>query len=136
MCENEGTANGDARPKAVIAGPKTGMRGASYSMRVYPPKGWILNPGVSGGIGVWSINDAGDVPPVYLITRQREGGASRPDGGGAQANAGGGRGGAGGEEGEGGGGGLGDRFAINPKAKEIIVESGDALNTYSVPEIF
>ena len=139
------TANGDAKPKAEIGGPKTGMRGASYSMRVYPPKGYILNPGVSGGLGVWSINDSGDVPPLYLITRQREGGAARPDGGGAQANAGGGRGGAnaeaeggrgggGGEEGEGGG--LGDRFAINPKAKEIIVESGDALNTYSVPEIF
>jgi hypothetical protein len=128
------TANGDAKPKAEIAGPKTGMRGASYSMRVYPPKGWILNPGVSGGLGVWSINDAGDVPPVYLITREREDGAARAGGGEAEQG-GGGRGGNGGEEG-GGGGGLGDRFSINPKAKEIYVESGDALNSYSVPEIF
>src|ERR1044071_9731332 len=70
------TASGDARPKAEIGGPKTGMRGASYSMRVDPPKGLILNPGVSGGLGVWSINDSGDIPPVYLITREREGGAA------------------------------------------------------------
>ena len=66
------TASGDAKPRAVIAGPKSGITGASYTMRVYPPKGWILNP-ISGGIGVWSVNDSGDMPPVYLLGREGAG---------------------------------------------------------------
>ena len=38
------TASGDTKPRAVVAGPKSGLTGASYSMRVYPPRvgSWFL----------------------------------------------------------------------------------------------
>jgi len=123
------TASGDTKPKAEIVGPRTLITGASYSLRVYPPKGWILNA-VRGGLGIWSVNDSGDIPPLYLLGR--EGGNREEDAGGMAAA------GVGGNNplGEGGGGGLGDRFALNPKAKEISVENGSAIRTYSFPEIF
>jgi len=66
------TASGDTQPRAVIAGLKSGITGASYTMRVYPPKGWILNP-IGGGIGVWSVHDSGDIPPVYVLGREGPG---------------------------------------------------------------
>ena len=119
------TASGDAKPRAVIAGPKSLIRGASYTMRVYPDRGWILNP-IGGGIGVWSVNDSGDLPPLYILSAERpagEGGAAAPGGGG-------------GEEGGGGGLGAGTRFSFNPKAKEFYIESNNSLNAYSFPEIF
>ena len=108
------TASGDTKPRAVVAGPKSGLTGASYSMRVYPPKGWILVPR-GGGLGVWSIHDNGDIPPLYLLGRPSEGG-----------------GGGGGD----GGTGLGDRFSFNPKAREIYAESNNGIKAYSFPEIF
>jgi hypothetical protein len=131
------TASGNAKPRGVIAGPKSGIGGASYSMRVYPPKGWILNP-IGGGLGVWSVNDSGDIPPVYILGRQREAAPASAGGAAGQGSgtAGQGGGGAAGQGGGGGGTGLGDRFAINPNAKEIVAESNNALNSYSFPEIF
>lgn len=119
------TASGDTKPRAVIAGPKSGITGASYSMRVYPPKGWILVP-TRGGLGVWSFQDSGDIPPLYLL-----GGPLREGGGGSDE-------GVRGSGEEGGGGGLGgDRFSINPKAKEIYaMDEGEGINAYSFPEIF
>jgi hypothetical protein len=121
------TASGDAKPRGELVGPRTGIAGASYSIRVYAPKGWIMVP-VHGGLGIWSVNDSGDIPPLYLLGR--EGGRDEDAGGMAAAGVGGG------PLGEGGGGGLGDRFALNPKAKEISFENGSAIRTYSFPEIF
>jgi hypothetical protein len=54
------TASGNATPKAVIRGPKG-------PFQVYSPKGWIIASGQGGSIGVWSVNDNGDVPPRWKI---------------------------------------------------------------------
>ena len=65
------TDSGNAAPRAVIAGPHTKLR--SGRMSVYPQRGYIL-VGASGGrsspegfVGVWSIRDRGDVPPLWTI---------------------------------------------------------------------
>lgn len=68
------TASGRATPRAVIAGPKTGLRHIR-GITVYPPTGWILavEQGLTGKaeenvwVGVWSLNDSGDVPPRWKI---------------------------------------------------------------------
>jgi len=82
------TAQGkDAQPKAVIGGPASGMR-VGNGMSYYPPTGMILInvPGAQDEgrdetepfspealasdksfIGVWSIDDRGDVPPRWTI---------------------------------------------------------------------
>ncbi len=71
-------ANGNAKPKAIIGGPKSGYRGMG-PIAVYAPTGMILassrvGPGTGrtraadeGYVGVWSINDQGDVPPRWTI---------------------------------------------------------------------
>jgi hypothetical protein len=68
------TDQGDVKPRAVIAGPKSGMKSLE-NIRVYPPRGWIV-AGDSGGdepvsengyVGIWSIRDNGDVPPRWTI---------------------------------------------------------------------
>jgi hypothetical protein len=76
------TDEGNTTPRAVIGGPKSRYRMPAAPIAVYPPKGWILaSPGSSrsGGmerlqqseadtfVGVWSINDNGDVPPKWTI---------------------------------------------------------------------
>ena len=110
------TAEGNAKPKAVIAGSSTGLVRA-LQLRVYPPKGWIIVAQAGRGdvmepegtfIGVWSINDNGDVPPRWKI-------------GGPQSTLKKPRG-----------------LAIDPKHKEIVV-SDMRLNrvlVYYFPEIF
>lgn len=70
------TDSGDAKPRAVIEGPHTGLL-SIIQMQTYPPKGWIIT-GPSGSldereprqmfVGVWSIHDSGDVPPRWKIT--------------------------------------------------------------------
>ena len=70
------TDNGNAKPRAVIQGPKTGIF-TIHQLQVYSPKGWIVatQPGGRGPavepegifIGVWSVNDSGDVPPRWKI---------------------------------------------------------------------
>jgi hypothetical protein len=73
------TDEGDAKPRAVIAGPKTGLLGGSRQFTIYPEGGWIVatqSGGAEGDepyppnpfIGVWSVNDNGDVPPRWKIT--------------------------------------------------------------------
>jgi len=96
---------------------------------VYPPKGWIFT-GASGGIGVWSVFDDGEIPPKYLLLRDR---SSIPQV--DETLAGGGQLGGGDAGGEGGGG-LGSRFTFNPKTKELFNNSGDEVEAYSFPEIF
>lgn len=67
-------ASGKATPKAVIAGPKTELKHIR-SIAIYPPNGWILavEQGLTGKaetnvwVGVWGMNDSGDVPPRWKI---------------------------------------------------------------------
>jgi hypothetical protein len=80
------TDNGDVAPRAIIAGPHTGIikirqvvvddvRGQifvtvknnfeHYDPAAERPSPW--NPDRTGFIGVWSINDSGDVPPRGVI---------------------------------------------------------------------
>lgn len=80
------TASGNAKPLRIITGgPKSGTRGPSGHFAVYPPTGMIVattSPydGGSDGrrsrslaslsdgfVGVWSIEDNGDVPPRWTI---------------------------------------------------------------------
>jgi DNA-binding beta-propeller fold protein YncE len=68
------TAEGNAKPKAIIGGPKSGLRGVG-TIRVYPPTGRIIVNVAAGGddnlngsyTGVWNITDNGDVPPQWAI---------------------------------------------------------------------
>jgi hypothetical protein len=69
------TDDGDVTPKGVIAGPKTMLTG-TFGIRADPAKGLVLvcmNGPVTVGpyegafVGVWSINDSGDVPPRWTI---------------------------------------------------------------------
>jgi len=80
------TDNGDVAPRAIIAGPKSGIirirqvevdpeqgkifvavknNTESYRFADASPSPW--NPEKSGFIGVWDINDNGDVPPRGVI---------------------------------------------------------------------
>lgn len=76
------TDEGNAAPKAVIGGPKSRYRRPGSTFILYPPKGWIVTSVGSQGrddgerlahaevtsfIGVWSINDNGDVPPKWTV---------------------------------------------------------------------
>jgi len=85
------TDTGNVKPRAIIGGPKTGIRGTIQNLRIHPPKGLIV--AVVGGrgeedeeeaagksgegrrsgpgrqIAVWSINDNGDIPPLYLLRK-------------------------------------------------------------------
>lgn len=80
------TDNGDVAPRAVIAGPKTGIlrirqiavdpdqgkifvavknNRESYHLDDASPSAW--NPNEPGFIGVWNVTDDGDVPPRAVI---------------------------------------------------------------------
>ena len=75
-------ANGNTKPVRVIRGPNTQLGQLGGPHAVYPPTGRILvtirSQGASGGlgermttddgfVGVWSINDNGNVPPRWTI---------------------------------------------------------------------
>lgn len=69
------TASGLVKPKAVIGGPKTEIVRINQ-MAIHAPKGWIVatQPGAGGEqepentfVGIWSINDNGDVPPRWKL---------------------------------------------------------------------
>jgi hypothetical protein len=69
------TDQGSVKPRAIISGPRSGLRG-TRQIQVYGPGGWIVvtQPGRGDGeraenifIGVWSIYDDGDVPPRWRI---------------------------------------------------------------------
>ncbi len=69
------TDQGHVQPRAVIAGPKTGLASISR-IQVYPPRGEIIAaiPGrnqeistSSAFVGIWSIHDNGDIPPRWTI---------------------------------------------------------------------
>jgi hypothetical protein len=107
------TASGNTAPIRRISGPRSGITGATYSVRMYPPKGLILNP-VRGRIGVWSVFDDGDIPPMYLLENASAGEGNEED---FES-------------------GIGERFAFNPYTKEVYTYRDHGIETYSVPEIF
>lgn len=121
------TDNGDVTPRAVIAGPNTGIlrirqvdvdpeegkifvavknNKESYKFDSSSPSPW--NPDEPGFIGVWDITDSGDVPPKAVI-KGRASGLIWPAG-----------------------------VAFNPKEAEIYTTDSvrNGMLTYSVPEIF
>jgi len=72
------TDSGNVKPKAVIGGPKSHLYGFGGPFAVYPPKDEIIvsvrGPGPyaelssdEAFVGVWSINDNGDVAPKWII---------------------------------------------------------------------
>ena len=110
------TAEGNVKPRGMIMGPKTGLISV-HQLRVNPDRGWIVmaQAGSYGDlepeevfIGVWSINDNGNVAPRWKL-----GGPNsimkKPRG-----------------------------IALNPKDKEIYVADMrlNAALTYYFPEIF
>ncbi len=113
----ERTANGNALPRNVIWGPKTQITRINQ-LQMYPPKGWLVaaQPGYMDEhtpegvfIGVWHINDDGNVPPRYKITGSATTPMLKPRG-----------------------------VALNPNHKEIIVADmrRNAILTFSFPEMF
>ena len=73
------TDEGNVKPRAVISGPNTGLSG-TQRIYVYPPSGAIIvavrAPGSGPGerlasdaafVGIWSIEDDGDVPPRWTV---------------------------------------------------------------------
>jgi len=117
------TANGNTKPLRVIRGPATQLGQLGGPHGIYPPTGRILvtirSQGTSGGlgepmhtdegfVGVWSINDNGNVPPRWTI-----GGP----GGALQMVRG---------------------VAVNPNHKEVIITDKrlNAILTYYFPELF
>jgi hypothetical protein len=115
------TDQGNVKPRATIAGPKTGIstiEAGKFSdvnqMQVYPSKGWILVAHSSDAgpeknfVAIWSVNDNGDVPPRFII-RGTEPPLQRLRG-----------------------------VVLNPKHKEVILRENflNAVMTYYFPEIF
>ena len=60
------TASGNVKPKRVIKGAKARI-GNPGNMRVYPELGLIFVVQQAGYVGVWSIDDSGEVPPRYTV---------------------------------------------------------------------
>jgi hypothetical protein len=72
------TDSGNVKPKAVIGGPKSHLNAFGGPFTVYPPKNEIIVSVRGTGpyaelssdeayVGVWSIDDNGDVPPKWTI---------------------------------------------------------------------
>jgi hypothetical protein len=60
------TAEGDVKPLRVIAGPKSRLNDTG-NMRIYPEGGLIFVTQQTGYVGVWSIDDNGEVPPRFTV---------------------------------------------------------------------
>jgi hypothetical protein len=105
------TDNGNVKPRAILRGP-----GGNF--RLLESKGYIVSASGGGGgergggstLRVWSILDSGNVPPLFELRN--------PNGG---------------------PGGGGNRVALNPKEKEVILGGAgipESVEIYSFPEIF
>jgi hypothetical protein len=110
------TDEGDVAPRAVIQGEQTGLE-LINQLQVYAPKGLVVvtqtttdleaePPGIF--VGVWSVEDNGDVPPRWKIAGPRSR-LKKPRG-----------------------------VALNPAAREIIVADMrvNAVLTYYLPGMF
>ena len=82
------TDNGDVKPKAVIKGPKSGITRINQ-MAVYPPRKFVIaaQPGPieqmepdNAFVGIWSIEDSGDVPPRFRINASAKSEMKKPRG--------------------------------------------------------
>ncbi len=111
------TANGEVNPLRIIRGPKTGIK-AIRQMALYPKNGYIVIAQITDGgipepegtfVGVWSINDNGDVPPRWKIEGKPSNVMKKPRG-----------------------------VTLNPKNKEVIVSDMrlNAVLTFYFPEMF
>ena len=105
------TANGNVAPLRVIEGPKTGIVARISHLRV-TPKGWIVTAlRDSDVIGVWSIQDNGDIPPQWTLGGPKSKIPKKMSV---------------------------TRLAIVPKAKEVVIGGGgiSGIRSYYFPEIF
>ena len=111
------TDAGDAKPKAIISGPKTGLIG-TRQLCIYPPGGWLVVSQITSGeepepagtfVGVWSVNDNGDVPPRWRIDGKPSNVMKKPRG-----------------------------VVVDPKHKAVIVSDMrlNAVLTFYLPEMF
>jgi hypothetical protein len=111
------TDDGLTKPKAIIAGPHTGLIG-TRQLQTYPEKGWIIVTQITSGelpepenafVGVWSVNDSGDVPPRWRIDAKPSNVLKKPRG-----------------------------VVVDVKHKELIVSDMrlNAVLTYYFPEMF
>ena len=110
-------AEGEAQPLRVIRGPRTGMH-AIRQMEIQPKGGWIVISQMTAGevpeppgtfIGVYSINDSGDLPPRWKIEGSPAHIMKKPHG-----------------------------IALDPNHKEVVVADMrlNAILTFYFPEIF
>jgi hypothetical protein len=113
------TDNGDVQPKAVIGPQSLGANSIFHRCMTQPQGGWIIcstraligqgqEEQRGGFIGVWSINDSGNVPPRWKIVGSKTQ-MQRPM-----------------------------EIAINPTNREIMISDMglNAVLTYYFPEIF
>src|SRR5207253_3237949 len=111
------TDNGNVKPQRVIRGPKSGITRINQ-MDVYPPRKWIVasQPGQidvmepeGAFVGIWSLEDNGDVPPRWKINAGPNSQMKKPRG-----------------------------VVLDAKHKELIVADMriNAVLTYYFPEIF
>ncbi|MBI2816983.1 MAG: hypothetical protein HYX72_08590 [Acidobacteria bacterium] len=111
------TDNGNVKPLGVIRGPKSGIVRINQ-IAVYPPRKLVIaaQPGPvyemepeGAFVGVWSLDDNGDVPPLWKISSGAKTAMKKPFG-----------------------------VTVNPKHKEIIVSDMrlQSVLTYYVPELF
>ena len=110
------TANGDVAPLRVIGGENTGLH-LINQLQVYPQKGWMvvtqsttdLDAEPAGiFVGVWSVEDSGDIAPRWKIAGPMSG-LKKPRG-----------------------------VTLNPRNKELIVADmrRNAVLTYYFPALF
>ncbi len=111
------TDSGNVTPRAVIRGPKSGIIRINQ-MQVYPQRKLIVvaMPGIrdqmepeGAFVGVWSIDDNGDVPPMWKIPANPAAMLKKPFG-----------------------------VVLNPADQEVIVSDmrNQGVLVFSVPEIF
>jgi len=111
------TDQGNTKPLRTIGGPNYGIKGLGGPFAVYSPRGWIIATDDGQGqemasdqtyLGIWSIEDNGDVPPRWRIGGPK-GVFQMPRG-----------------------------VALNPKQKEVLVSDKrlNAVLTFYLPEIF
>ena len=110
-------AQGEAKPLRVIRGTKTGLHHIRQ-MAMQPKGGWMIVTDEFDGsipeppgtfVGVWNINDDGNVPPRWKIEGKPSNGMKKPHG-----------------------------IALDPRYKELIVADMrlNAVLTFYFPEIF
>ena len=111
------TDNGNVKPRGVIRGPKSGIVRINQT-DVYPPRKLVVaaSPGpvyemepADAFVGVWSLEDSGDVPPLWKINVGPASTLKKPFG-----------------------------LVLNPKHKELIVSDMrlQSVLTFYFPEIF